>query len=135
MGDSGYLLQPGFLTPYGRERYHPNQCDGANPPSSYKKCLTNDIICYDMLLNIFLVCRMENGMDDLKENPTYNINIQRRVIAAIMALHNFIRLSNLGDVDFDSDYPAGNVPTEDSDSDEDEEHNNTHVYYMEGSRD
>ena len=51
-----------------------------------------------------------------------------------MALHNFIRLSNLGDVDFDSDYPAGNVPTEDSDSDEDEEHNNTHVHYMEGIR-
>lgn len=92
MGDSGYPLQPGFLTPYGRERYHPNQCDGANPPSSYKKCLTNDIICYDMLLNIFLVCRMENGMDDLKENPTYNINIQRRVIAATITLHSFIRL-------------------------------------------
>ena len=71
----------------------------------------------------------------LREKPRYNIHIQRRVIAAIMALHNFIRLSNLGDVDFDSDYPAGNVPTEDSDSDEDEEHNNTHVYYMEGSRD
>ncbi|CAN7120493.1 unnamed protein product [Brassica rapa subsp. narinosa] len=70
----------------------------------------------------------------LREKPRYNIHIQRRVIAAIMALHNFIRLSNLGDVDFDSDYPAGNVPTEDSDSDEDEEHNNTHVHYMEGIR-
>ena len=42
-----------------------------------------------------------------------------------MALHNFIRLSNLGDVDFDSDYPTGNVPTENYDLDEDEERNNT----------
>lgn len=68
---------------------------------------------------------MENGTDDLKENPTYNIDIQRRVIAATMTLHSFITLSNLWDVDFDYDRPISNVPTENYDLDEDEERNNT----------
>ena len=61
-------------------------------------------------------------MQVLRENPRYIIHIQRRVIAVTIALHKFIRLSNLGDVDFVSDYTNGNAPPENSDSDEDEKH-------------
>ena len=72
----------------------------------------------------------------LREKPRYNIHVQKRVVAAIMALHNFIRLSNLGDVDFDADDTnGGNGPVEDSDSDENEENNNIHVHYMESIQD
>lgn len=52
------------------------------------------------------------------------MHIQRRVVGAIMTLHNFIRLSNLGDVDFDLNYKTGNGSTEDFDPDE-EEYNDT----------
>ena len=67
----------------------------------------------------------------LKEKLRYSIVQRRRVDAATMALHNFIRLSNLGDIDFDSYYSTGDVLTEDSDLNEDEEHNNTHVHLYE----
>ncbi|CAF1929731.1 unnamed protein product, partial [Brassica napus] len=134
LGDSGYPLRPGFLTPYRGERYHPSQYDGASPPSSYKEMFNKrHSSLRSVIERTFGVWKGKWRV--LREKPRYNIHVQRRVVAATMALHNFIRLSNLGDVGFDSDYPTGNVPTEDSDSDEDEEHNNTHVHYMEGIRD
>ena len=58
-----------------------------------------------------------------------------KLFAVSMDLHNFIRLSNLWDVNIDLNYSTDNVPTEDFDSNEDKEHNNIHVHYMEGIRD
>ncbi|XP_010527340.1 PREDICTED: uncharacterized protein LOC104804699 [Tarenaya hassleriana] len=37
LGDSGYALRPGFLTPYRGERYHPDQHSTSRQPTSYKE--------------------------------------------------------------------------------------------------
>ena len=118
-----------LLFKYGKDIILANTIELVRPVF-INKCLTNDILLCDRLLKGFFGVLKEKWRV-LREKPKYNIQVQRIVVAVIMALHNFIRLSNLGDVDFNADYTnGGNGPTEDSDSDENEEHNNTHLHYI-----
>lgn len=134
LGDSGYPLRPGFLTPYRGERYHLSQYNGASPPSSYKEMFNKrHSSLRSVIERTFGVWKGKWRV--LREKPRYDVHVQSRVVAATMALHNFIRLSKLRDIDFDSDHIASNVVEEDSDSDEDEEHGRTPMQYMEGIRD
>ncbi|XP_010477692.1 PREDICTED: putative nuclease HARBI1 [Camelina sativa] len=134
LGDSGYALRPGFLTPYRGERYHPSEYNRARPPSSHKEMFNKrHSSLRSVIERTFGVWKAKWRV--LREKPRYAIHVQRKVIAATMALHNFIRLSNLRDVDFDSDRIASNIAEEDSDSDEELEQNNTPMQYMEGIRD
>ena len=124
-----------FLLLIRREIYCPSQYDGASPPIIYKEMFNKRHSSRRSVIErIFGVWKETWRV--LREKPRYNIQVQRIVVAATMAVHNFIRLSNLGDVDFDADDTNGGIgPAEDSDSDENKEDNNIHVHYMEGIQD
>lgn len=84
---------------------------------------------------IFLVVIIEQivgvwkaKQQDLRKKPRNVIYVQ--LIATTIMVHNFIRLSNLSDVDFGLDHIASNVDEGDFDSYKDE-HSNNIIVYME----
>lgn len=98
--DSGYPNRPGYLAPYKGTKYHlPEFQQGPRPRG--KKEVFNYL--HSSLRNViersFGVLKMKWRM--LLDLPSYPLNKQSKIILASMALHNFIRESNMRDQDFD----------------------------------
>lgn len=98
--DSGYPNRPGYLAPYKGTKYHlPEFKEGPRPRG--KKEVFNYL--HSSLRNViersFGVLKMKWRI--LLDLPSYPMNKQNKIILASMALHNFIRESNMKDVDFD----------------------------------
>lgn len=134
--DSGYALRRGYLGPYRQTRYHQNQFQNQAPPSNHKEKFNrrhSSLRC--VIERTFGVWKGKWRI--MQDRARYNIGITRKLVAATMALHNFVRKSNIHDPDFDIDW------REDSDqqpamNDDDEavlEEGTGSRQYMEGLRD
>jgi hypothetical protein len=98
--DSGYPNRKGYLAPYKGQRYHIPEFQSASQPIGLKEIFNH---AHSSLRNVieraFGVLKMKWRI--LLGVPGYPIEKQKKIIIACMALHNFIRDSNLRDVDFD----------------------------------
>jgi hypothetical protein len=98
--DSGYPNRKGYLAPYKGQRYHIPEFQNAGQPIGLKEVFNH---AHSSLRNViersFGVLKMKWRI--LRNVPSYSMEKQTMIIIACMALHNFIRDSNLSDVDFD----------------------------------
>jgi hypothetical protein len=98
--DSGYPNRKGYLAPYKGQRYHIPEFQNAGQPIGLKEVFNH---AHSSLRNViersFGVLKMKWRI--LRNVPSYPMEKQTMIIIACMALHNFIRESNLSDVDFD----------------------------------
>src|SRR6266540_3336732 len=98
--DSGYPNRPGYLAPYKGTKYHLLEFR-AGPRPSGKKEVFNHL--HSSLRNViersFGVLKMKWRI--LLELPSYPMVKQSKIIHACMALHNFIRDSDLPEIEFD----------------------------------
>ncbi|XP_024313841.1 protein ALP1-like [Brachypodium distachyon] len=112
--DSGYPNQTGYLAPFRGTRYHLPEYQHGVAASGRKEVFN---YLHSSLRNVieryFAILKQRWRM--LKAVPSYPPRKQARIIIACMALHNFIRDSNLYDYHFarcddDEDYmPPGHV--------------------------
>jgi hypothetical protein len=99
--DLGYPNQKGYLAPYKGHRYHIPEFQSGSQPIGLKEIFNH---VHSSLQNVieraFGVLKMKWRI--LLDVSGYPIEKQIIIIIiACMALHNFIRDSNLSDVDFD----------------------------------
>jgi hypothetical protein len=99
--DSGYPNRKGYLAPYKGQRYHITEFQNAGQPIGLKELFNH---AHSSLRNViersFGVLKMKWRI--LLKMPSYSMEKQSKIIIACMALHNFIRDSNLSDNDFDT---------------------------------
>jgi len=97
--DSGYANRPGYLAPYKGTMYHIQDFQNVAEPRGKKEIFN---YAHSSLRNVieraFGVLKMKWRI--LLQIPCYPARTQTKIIVACMALHNFIRLSGLNDVDF-----------------------------------
>ena len=100
--DSGYPNRPGFLTPYRGTTYHIREFrhrqggpTGKNEVFNYAHSSLRNVIerSFGILKNKWRILR---GI------PSFGERTQTRIIIACVALHNFVRATNLPDIDFDT---------------------------------
>ncbi|XP_024310351.1 protein ALP1-like [Brachypodium distachyon] len=98
--DPGYPNDTGYLAPYRGQKYHLPEFRMGRPPSG-KEELFN--FAHSSLRNV-----IERSFGVLKQKwrilldiPSYRVKKQTKIIIACMALHNFIRESEIFDEDFD----------------------------------
>jgi hypothetical protein len=99
--DSGYPNRKGYLAPYKGQRYHITEFQNAGQPIGLKELFNH---AHSSLRNViersFGVMKMKWRI--LLKMPNYSMEKQANIIIACMALHSFIRDSNLSDNDFDT---------------------------------
>jgi hypothetical protein len=99
--DSGYPNRKGYLAPYKGQRYHIAEFQNAGQPIGLKELFNH---AHSSLRNViersFGVLKMKWRI--LLKMPNYSMEKQANIIIACMALHSFIRDSNLSDNDFDT---------------------------------
>jgi len=97
--DSGYANRPGYLAPYKGTKYHLQEYREAPEPQGKTEIFN---YAHSSLRNViersFGVLKMKWRM--MKEVPSYAPHIQSQIIVACCALHNFIRVSGIGDRHF-----------------------------------
>jgi hypothetical protein len=99
--DSGHPNQKGYLAPYKGQRYHIIEFQSGSQPIGLKEIFNHAHSSFrNVIERVFGVLKMKWRI--LLDVPGYPIEKQKIIIIACMALHNFIRDSNLSDVDFDS---------------------------------
>lgn len=101
--DSGYALRSGYLGPYRQTRYHLNQFQNQAPPSNYKEKFNrrhSSLRC--VIERTFGIWKGKWRI--MQDRARYDIGTTRKLVAATMALHNFVRKSNILDPDFDVDW-------------------------------
>ena len=98
--DSGYPNRKGYLAPYKNNTYHLPDCRREGLPTGREEIfnyahasLRN---CIERIFGI-----LKNKWRILKAVPSYGLVTQKKIILACIALHNFIRDSNLRDKQFD----------------------------------
>ena len=100
--DSGYPNRPGFLAPYRATTYHIREFrhrqggpTGKNKVFNYAHSSLRNVIerSFGILKNKWRILR---GI------PSFSERTQTAIIIACVALHNFVRASNLPDIDFDA---------------------------------
>ena len=100
LADSGYPNRKGFLTPFKNHTYHIPDFRREGRPTE-KEELFNYL--HSSLRNaierVFGI--LKNKWRILKYIPSYGLDTQKRIILACIALHNFIRDSQLRDKQFD----------------------------------
>jgi hypothetical protein len=99
--DSGYPNRKGYLAPYKGQRYHITEFQNAGQLIGLKELFNH---AHSSLKNVI---ERSFGMLKMKwyvllKMPSYSMEKQSKIIIACMALHNFIRDSNLSDNDFDT---------------------------------
>jgi hypothetical protein len=99
--DSGYPNRKGYLAPYKGQRYHIPEFQNGSQTIGFKELFNH---AHSSLRNViersFGVSKMKWRI--LLNVPSYSMEKQTKIIIACMALHNFIRDSNLSDVHFDT---------------------------------
>ena len=97
--DVGYPNHPGYLAPYKGERYHlPEWHRGMEPNTLKEKFNRIHSSIRNVIERLFGVLKMKWQI--LYRMPSYSTLTQKKVVAATMVLHNFIREHASGDVDF-----------------------------------
>jgi hypothetical protein len=98
--DSGYPNRKGFLAPFKNNTYHIPDFRREGRPTGKKEIFN---YLHSSLRNaierVFGI--LKNKWRILKQIPSYGLVTQKRIILACIALHNFIRDSNLHDKQFD----------------------------------
>jgi hypothetical protein len=99
--DSGYPNRKGYLAPYKGQRYRIPKFQNGSQPIGFKELFNH---AHSSLRNViersFGVLKMKWRI--LLNVPSYSMENQTKIIIACMALHNFIRDSNLSDAHFDT---------------------------------
>ncbi|XP_004961062.1 uncharacterized protein LOC101754593 isoform X1 [Setaria italica] len=99
--DSGYANRIGYLAPYKGTKYHLPEFRAGRIPRGKKEHFN---YAHSSLRNViersFGV--LKNKWRILRDLPSYPMAKQSQIIIACMAIHNFIRESAIGDVDFDN---------------------------------
>ena len=97
--DAGDPNRPGYLAPYKGERYHlPEWHRGMEPNTLKEKFNWIHSSIRNVIERSFGVLKMKWQI--LYKMPPYSMLTQKKVVAATMVLHNFIRKHASGDVDF-----------------------------------
>jgi hypothetical protein len=109
--DAGYPNRPGYLAPYKGERYHlPEWHRGMEPNSPKEKFNRVHSSVRNIIERTFGLWKMKWQI--LYKMPKYTMHTQKKIVAATMVLHNFIREHSSGDVDFANfDRDPNFVPT------------------------
>ncbi|KAL6615197.1 hypothetical protein ACP70R_037467 [Stipagrostis hirtigluma subsp. patula] len=98
--DSGYPNRKGYLPPYKGQRYHISEFQNSGQPIGLKEVFNH---AHSSIRNVieraFGVLKMKWRI--LLNLPSYPMEKQKKIIIACMALHNFIRDSQLCDDHFD----------------------------------
>ena len=109
--DAGYPNRDGYLAPYKGERYHVPDFQRGSPPNTpkekFNKIHSSKRNCIE---RTFGVWKMKWQI--LLKMPSYSTETQKMIVAATMALHNYVRFHDKSDLHFvrcdrDPDY----VPT------------------------
>jgi hypothetical protein len=99
--DSSYPNRKGYLASYKGQRYHITEFQNAGQPIGLKELFNH---AHSSLRNViarsFGVLKMKWRI--LLKMPSYSMEKQSKIIITCMALHNFIRDSNLNDNNFDT---------------------------------
>ncbi|XP_010490073.1 PREDICTED: uncharacterized protein LOC104767795 [Camelina sativa] len=98
--DSGYPNRRGFLAPYRGESYHPNHFSGRRPGTVRKTFNKRHSLLRSVIERTFGVWKGKWSI--LEGRVRYDVQMQEKIVAATMALHNFIRDSNIEDDDFNA---------------------------------
>ena len=97
--DAGYPNRPGYLAPYKGERYHlPEWHRGMEPNTPKEKFNRIHSSVRNVIERSFGVLKMKWQI--LYKMPGYSMVTQKKIVAATMVLHNFIREHASVDVDF-----------------------------------
>ncbi|XP_072148481.1 uncharacterized protein [Setaria viridis] len=97
--DAGYPNCPGYLAPYKGERYHlPEWHRGMEPNTPKEKFNRIHSSVRNVIERSFGVLKMKWQI--LYKMPDYSMVTQKKIVAATMVLHNFIREYSSVDVDF-----------------------------------
>ena len=102
MVDAAYNNATGYLAPYRNVRYHMQHWRGARRPSTPQE-LFNFKHSQVRVIIEHAFGRLKNKFQILFRVPNYRVHIQRRIVVACMALHNFI-IDNGGDTGGSSMY-------------------------------
>ncbi|XP_010418595.1 PREDICTED: uncharacterized protein LOC104704161 [Camelina sativa] len=98
--DSGYPNRRGFLAPYRGEAYHPNHFAGRRPGTVRETFNKRHSSLRSVIERTFGVWKGKWSI--LEGRVRYDVQMQEKIVAATMALHNFIRDSNIEDDDFNA---------------------------------
>ncbi|XP_038693712.1 protein ALP1-like [Tripterygium wilfordii] len=97
--DAGYANKTGFLAPYKGERYHvpvfQNGAPASGPREVFNKAHAR---LWNVIERTFGVTKKKWRI--LNAMTSYDIKVQAMIVIACMALHNFIRIHAVNDVDF-----------------------------------
>ena len=97
--DAGYPNRPGYLSPYKGERYHlPEWHRGMEPNTPTEKFNRIHSSVRNVIERSFGLLKMKWPI--LYKMPHFSMLTQKKVVAACMVVHNFIREHASGDVDF-----------------------------------
>ena len=97
--DAGYPNRPGYLSPYKGERYHlPEWHRGMEPNTPKEKFNRIHSSVRNVIERSFGLLKMKWQI--LYKMPSFSMLTQKKVVAATMVIHNFIREHASGDVDF-----------------------------------
>jgi hypothetical protein len=99
--DSGYPNRTGYLTPFKGSTYHiPEFRNRSGPPQGkYEVFNFNHSSLRNVIERAFGVLKEKWRI--LKGIPSFSTRTQKHIILACLALHNFIRDSNLHDKEFE----------------------------------
>jgi hypothetical protein len=97
--DAGYPNRHGYLAPYKGERYHlPEWHRGMEPNSPKEKFNRVHSSIRNVVERSFALWK--NKWQIIYKMPKYPMLTQKKIVAATMVLHNYIREHSSGDMDF-----------------------------------
>ena len=98
--DSGYPNRIGYLAPFKGSTYHiPEFHHHSGPPKGTMRCSISCISLRSVIERAFRVYKEKWCI--LMGIPSFSTRTQKQIIIAYLALHNFIRDSNLRDKEFE----------------------------------
>ncbi|CAA7029835.1 unnamed protein product [Microthlaspi erraticum] len=98
--DSGYPTRSGYLGPHRKTRYHLDLFNRGGPPTNSRELFNRKHSSLRSVIErTFGVWKAKWRILDRK-HPKYELKKWIKIVSATMALHNFIRDSNMEDSDF-----------------------------------
>ncbi|CAB81156.1 putative protein [Arabidopsis thaliana] len=101
--DSGYGLHRGYLISYRQSQYHPSHFQNQAPPNNYKEKFNR--LHSSLRLVTERTFRVWKGKWKIMHNRArYDVRTTKKLVVETMALHNFVRKSNILDPDFEANW-------------------------------